>query len=200
MSTAAPLPDDLTPEIDAYLAGVVVGPDKAPSVADLPAIDPTLGPRIARRRARVAARLRERAASLQAECERLQFWAQQEDARDQREAARLDALLAALLWRERERDPRRKSLSLPYGVTVQARMQPAEWRRDDGALLSWALECAPDFVENRPALRWADMKKAATVTDDGRAVLPDGQPLPGVQVIERGEKITVSVEGGGDGE
>lgn len=200
MATAEPLvtlPDDLPPDVEAWVSP----PDDAPADAQpvQPAIDPSLAPRIARRRARIASRLAAREASVQAEIDRLTLWRQWQDERDQREAARLDALLTTLLWHAREQDPKRKSLSLPHGVTVQARSQPDKWERDDAALLSWAQINAPDYIEHRPALLWSRMKRDAAVTADGRAVLPTGEVLQGVVVVAQGERVTVTVAAEGSG-
>ena len=189
---AIEIPDELPPEVEAFLdidnAAETVSPPPAAQV--MPIV-----PRIARRRRTLAERRARVQAQFNAEMERLVYWREQQFSRIDKEATRCDLILEAHHAWTLEGDPKAKTLQLPYGVTCRVRAQQPEWLRDEDALLGWALESAPQFVEHRPRLKWADMKKAAHPTPAGGAILPEtGEVLPTVQIVKRASKYTVEVE------
>ena len=152
-------------------------------------------PRIARRRRTLAERRARVQAQFNAEMERLTAWREEEFRRIDTEAARCDLILEAHHAWTLEGDPKAKTLQLPYGVTCRVRAQQPEWLRDEDALLGWALESAPQFVEHRPRLKWGEMKAASHPTNDGRAVLIEtGEPVPTVVVVVRPDVFSVKVD------
>ena len=190
----APLgPDDLPPDLEAY-----VNPEDVD--ASTPEVDPSYGPRIARRRATVERLLHDLDARLAAEVQALKAWRDEEARVLAGEAARLDVLLKAVLWHERQVNPRRKSIRLPYGVTVGARTARAGFKRDERVDATRALVAfAPTYTEQRPHLLWAELKAALATTDDGRVVL-DGAIVPsecGIEYVPQHEveEVKVSLEG-----
>ena len=189
---AIEIPDELPPEVEAFLdidnAAETVSPPPAAQV--MPIV-----PRIARRRRTLAERRARVQAQFNAEMERLVYWREQQFGRIDKEATRCDLILEAHHAWTLEGDPKAKTLQLPYGVTCRVRAQQPEWLRDEDALLGWALESAPQFVEHRPRLKWGEMKAASHPTNDGRAVLIEtGEPVPTVVVVVRPDVFSVKVD------
>ncbi len=201
---ASELPDMLPAVLEDYVTGERWDDDAgepAPIPQDaVPAVDPADRIALARRLARVERRRAERRAAVAAEVGRLQHWLDEEDTRDGDIAARLRLLLEAIFHQMREAGQvRGKTLALPYGVRVAAHKQQDLWEHDDAPLLEWAQRSAPAFVEQRPHLRWGDLRKAASATADGGAVLAEtGERIPGVTVQRRGEAVTVKWEEAGE--
>ena len=207
--TAALAPDALPAEVEGWLEGD--GEDAGATDAAAPLIDPALAPRIARRRARVERQARALRERFEAEVRELTLWRDAEQARLNREAARLDWCLECILDAERAADPKRKSLRLPYGVTVRARTHKATFTRDASAaptkaLLRMLSEGAGDadspYVRRVAQVEWDALKGALSATPDGRVVLADtGEALPdecGVRYEPGGESVTVTVAQEGD--
>ncbi len=198
---ASEIPDEFPAAVEAYLSGEGIDADGALIPPDaVPAVDPAQRIALARRLARVERRRAERRAATEAEVARLQHWLAEEDTRDGDIAARLRLVLEAVFGEMRERgEVRGKTLALPYGVKVAAHKQQDLWEHDDAPLLEWAQRSAPAFVEQRPHLRWGDLRKAASATADGGAVLAEtGERIPGVTVQRRGEAVTVKWEEAGE--
>ena len=196
-------PDDLPGEVEAFVYESADTP---------PMVDTTLAPRLARRRARAAARIADRKATVEAEIERLRQWQAEQDYSDQREIQRLDVMLTNIFSIERSRDPKRKTMVLPYGVTVKARKVPAQFKRDTKAdatraLTEWLLTGGADtvnFIETVCTPRWSELKDCLDITPDGAVYLADtGEVLPpdcGVTFEDAHESVTVKVSTEGDGE
>ena len=191
---SAPLgPDDLPPDLEAYVTPEDVD-------AEPPDVDPAYGPRLARRRAKVERLLRDLDARLAAEVQALKAWRDEEARILTGEAARLDVLLKAIRWHEYQANPKRKSIRLPYGVTVAARTVRAGFKRDEKVAATAALIAfAPAYTEQRPHLKWSELKSALATTDDGRVVL-DGAIVPpdcGIEYVPQHEveEVKVSLEG-----
>ena len=191
---ASEVPDEVSESLESYLAGERPGADGAPVAMPqdaVPPVDPADRIVLARRLARVERRRAERRAAVAAEIARLEHWQEEEDTRDGDIAARLRLVLEAVFQVMRERgEVRGKTLALPYGVRVAAHKQQDLWEHDDATLLAWAREAARDYVEQRPHLRWGELRRSATATADGGAVLAEtGERLPGVTVQRRGEVV-----------
>ena len=204
-------PNELPEDVEEYLFGLRLSVEPDGNVRDIPvpdeaapAVDPSLAPRLARRRARLAQRLAERRASVAAEIRRLTEWANAENERDEYEAGRIDLLLGNILAAERERDPKRKTLTLPYGVTVAARKVPAAFKRPAGAeaergICAWLFATDPktEAVEHRPHLKWDELKKRLRVAGAGTVVFADtGETVPphfGITYEPEHESVTVKV-------
>ncbi len=133
-------------------------------------------------------------AQAEAAIQEIAAWRDRETGRLDRQAGSLDLLLQGHHAAEVERDHRAKTIHLPWGITPRVRAQQPQWVRDEQALLEWAQAMAPEYVGQRPVLRWGEMRRAAAVTEDGRAVLPDGQVLPGVEVLRKAELWSVEAE------
>lgn len=167
---------------------------------ECPPVDAHDAPGLARQRAHLARQKAELKATLNAECEALQLWHDSEVRRLNSEAARIDAALLGLLQQQREATGR-KTLRLPYGVTVSSRTVPATYRWDGWALSKDALVRflgeSSDYVAHEPSVRWGSLKADLWTTSDGRVCL-HGEPLPaecGVTFEPAHEVETVKVEG-----
>lgn len=186
----------LPPEIEEF----VTVPDDAAAPEEEPAAAPTVSPSVAAalaaHRADAERRYNDMENRYQAAVDELSLWRDREAARIEREIKRLDLCLCAVLDAEAAQNPKCKSLNLPYGVTVRRRAQQPAWERDEDALLAWALEHAPEYVARVPKLRWAAVKAVARALPDGRAVMPEGEVLPTVQVIAREDVYAVEVKAG----
>ena len=55
------------------------------------------------------------------------------------------------------------------------------------ALLVFVKASQPEMVEIKESVKWADLKRTLTPTDDGRVVTKDGEIVPDM-TVERGEK------------
>ncbi len=190
------------------LRWVVYLDDEAPD-PPVPEVDPRLGPRLARRRARVEAQRADLEATYRAEVDSLTLWRDAQAARLQREADRLDLGLYGLLAWEQERDPKRKSMAMPFGVTVKTRKVPGRISRDTSArataaLVAWAETTVPDCVEREPVLRWTRLQERlqVRVTEGGALVgTEDGEAPPaeaGVQWVPEyvSRSVVVDRQGG----
>lgn len=201
-------PEELPAEVEAFVADL----DWQSGGTLMPHIDPTLAPRLARRRARIARQQADLEARYKAEDESLRLWRDAEAMRLGAEADRLDDCLYGILEHERTIDPKRKSLNLPYGVTVSARKVPASIKRvttaaATDALIGWirgGVGDADRFLESRPVVRWEAFKatlRAAEGPHDVRIVTEDGEALPaecGVEYTPAHETLSVKVAAEGD--
>lgn len=189
---------ELPEEIEQFVT--VPDPDDAAPTdepAAVPAVSPSVAAALAAHRADAERRYNDLENRYQAAVDELSLWRDREAARIEREIKRLDLCLFGVLDAELARNPKRKSLALPFGVSVRRRAQPPTWERDEDALLAWALEHSPEYVVRVPKLRWAPLKAVARALPDGRAVLPDGEVLPTVQVVQRPDVYAVEVKAGG---
>lgn len=192
---APSIPDDLPDEVEALLEAPADAVDElAGAITASQARLIELLPRLARKRSGLAAERARVLALAQAEIGRVEAWRDAQVAHIDAAARRVDLLLTAHHFYEMERNRKARTVKLPYGVTLRCRAQQPEWKRDEARLLAWAEINAPQYVEQRPHLLWSALKKDASPTPDGTAVLPDtGEVLPDVQVIERGDKFEVEV-------
>jgi hypothetical protein len=129
----------------------------------------------------------------QAEIDRVQRWAADEDEKLTRDADWFRSLIEAYALDLRARDERQKSVTTPYGV-VRTRMTGAPWNIDEATFLAWLAEHRPDLVKTTRAVRLADAKRAFGLTvQDGLIHDPaSGEAVPGVKVGE--PSITASVD------
>ena len=184
-------PDELPPEVEAFID------PEAPEDGPQPSreiVTPIVA-RIAHRRRVLAERRARVEAQAKAEMERLTAWREEEFRRIDTEAANCDLILVGHHGWVLETDPKAKTLRLPYGVTCKVRAQQPEFIRDEDDILRWAVNHAPEYVENRPRLLWSKLKAAGRVTPAGGLVLPEtGEVVPSVQVARRDDKRTVEVD------
>jgi hypothetical protein len=106
--------------------------------------------------------------------------------------AYLTAQLEAHLLNKRAADPSAKSIATPWGV-VSSRVQPPEYKRDEPLLVEWAEGAGFTRLKSISSVDWEGIKKASHVRGDRLVMNDDGQIVPGVEVIERGPKVTVEV-------
>ena len=92
---------------------------------------------------------------------------------------------------ELEADPKAKCAT-PYGKATKRTATVWDYG-DEEALTQTLMEAAPECVKTEYKLNKAELKKAATVLDDGRVAL-DGEILDGV-TVEKELRITVTTEG-----
>ncbi len=188
---------DLPEEIEAFVAGAdPEGASPREGTAAVPTVSASVAVALAAHRAHAERRYNDTENRYQAAVDELRLWRDREAGRIEREIKRLDLCLCAVLDAEAAQNPKRKSLELPYGVTVRRRAQQPAWERDENALLAWALANAPEYVARVPKLRWAAVKAVARPLPDGRAVMPEGEVLPTVQVIAREDAYSVEVQSG----
>lgn len=136
--------------------------------------------------------------------------AAERDRVDTWEAGRLEQLQKQADWLEDAlaqyhravlaREPKRKSIDLPFGKLVSRAQQP-EWDIDPDVFLPWAAEHAPDLVNPgtpkppTPSPDKAAVKKHLVLPGDpkpGDMVHPvtgDGEMVPGVAVLIREPKF-----------
>lgn len=185
------VPQTLRPDVAAW----VCGDDGA-----APAVDARDAPGLARRRASIARQVAELQKTFDLEVEALTLWHEAEARRLKDEAARIDIALQALLQQQREATGR-KTLRLPYGVTVSSRTVPATYKWDalaaSNAALVRFLGKSSDYVAHEPSVRWGSLKADLWATSAGQVCLHD-EALPaecGVTYEPAHEVESVKVEG-----
>jgi hypothetical protein len=112
---------------------------------------------------------------------------------DRDRIAYFEGQLTAHLLNKRAADPNIKSIPTPWG-TVSSVAQPPEYRRDDKALKEWMLANGWSKERRLVDIDWEGLKKACHVNAERQLVTDVGEIVPGVEVIERGPKVTVEVE------
>jgi len=129
-----------------------------------------------------------------AETERIQQWAL--DARRQPEADLnfFTGLLTDYARRVRLLDPKRKSISTPYGI-VKTTAKAVGWEFDPDTFLAWAKTNAPDLVKTTETVKVADAKKTF-LADEATLIVTTaaGEVVPGITLSPSGVSITVTPE------
>lgn len=143
-----------------------------------------------RKMAEKVARTREVEATAAAEIERVQAWLDRERQKSERESEWFESLLADYAYRERERDPRRKSIPTPYGTVRTREKQPALVIEDAGQLLAWAKETHPELVRVVEDVPLAAIREALPVVN--------GEVPPGMSIRPGGITATVDIDLGGN--
>lgn len=88
------------------------------------------------------------------------------------------------------------SYALPGG-TLLLKKQPPKYERDDAAMLPFLTQEAPDCVETKQAIRWAELKKRLA---PGTACLADtGEAVPGLTCTEQDAAFTLQLISDGNG-
>ncbi|MDN4609156.1 host-nuclease inhibitor Gam family protein [Sporosarcina highlanderae] len=137
------------------------------------------------------ARIEEMAA---VEIDRVNKWKESELKSPKSDIEYWESLIQKYHFEELLRDPKRKTLSTPYGKSKSRRSAEQPEQVDKQALLEHVLtNDMQDFIKKD--VRWADLKKTLQISemDGGRvAVDENGMIVPGV--IIKPESITYSVE------
>ena len=111
---------------------------------------------------------------------------------DRETAAYMENQLAQHLLARRAADDSVKSIATPWG-DVTSRVQPPEFKRDDVILKEWASHDGRFWkVHITETPDWEALKKACHVQGQW-LVTPEGEVIPGVEVIERGPRVSVEV-------
>jgi phage host-nuclease inhibitor protein Gam len=111
-----------------------------------------------------------------------------------RDCAYLESLLYAYFVNVPHKATKtQESYKLPTGVLKQKIREP-EYVRADAEILAWLNEQGmKDYVEVKPSLKWAELKKVITANGE-TAIYPEtGEIIPGVKVVEREPVFTVEV-------
>jgi hypothetical protein len=157
------------------------------SVAEEPTLDTlTLG-RLLRDLGACRSRLQENEATAEAEAQRIAEWLRTETEGDRLEEARILATLEP--WARRKAAEQaaaggRKRIGHPAGV-IEVRAVPPEVRRvDEEALTLYAVE-HDELMRRKPApppeIAWDEVRRRALA----------GEAIPGVEVMERPDAVTV---------
>ena len=78
------------------------------------------------------------------------------------------------------------------GKLVKKRQQP-EFQRDDAAMVAWAKDNAPAYVQVKESVAWGELKKATETQGDKVIYKDTGEVVPGVVVVERPDVFEVVV-------
>ena len=76
------------------------------------------------------------------------------------------------------------------GKLVKKRQQP-EFKRDDAAMVAWAKDNAPAYVQVKESVAWGELKKATETQGDKVIYKDTGEVVPGVVAIERPDVFEV---------
>ena len=90
------------------------------------------------------------------------------------------------------------SYQLPSGKLIMKAQGP-DYERDEAQLLPWVKTNAPEMVKVKESVDWSGLKKSLETADglqivDGHVITPDGEILPGVNVVERPNIFKVEVK------
>ncbi len=83
------------------------------------------------------------------------------------------------------------SYKLLNGKLVLKKQQP-EYLRDEAALVGWAKQAAPAFVQVTESVAWGELKKATETQGDKVIYKDTGEVVPGVVAVERPDVFEVS--------
>lgn len=87
---------------------------------------------------------------------------------------------------------KKKSVKLPSGTLSFKSSQP-KWEKDEETLKAFLADSAPEMLESKISVKWGELKKILHLTEDGRAVTPDGEIVPGVTYEAVPDKFSVTV-------
>ena len=86
-----------------------------------------------------------------------------------------------------------ESYKLPTGALKQKTREP-EYVRADAEIIAWLNDQGmKDFVEVKPSLKWAELKKVIAANGEAAIYPETGEIVPGVKVVEREPVFTVEV-------
>ena len=102
------------------------------------------------------------------------------------------ALYAYFMKKEHKKTKTEESVTLPLGKLMLKAQEP-EFKRDDEKVIEW-LKKTPEtlrYVKVKEELDWSALKADTTVV--GNAIVnTDGEVIPGVEVVEREPKFTIT--------
>lgn len=130
----------------------------------------------------------------QAEVDRINQWLSDETGKAEDSIAFFTSLLEEYHRAELERDPKAKTIKLPYGQ-LQMRAQQPEYIRNDELLRPWVEQNKPEFLIPQPAkLDWAGLKKVIAITGATTIDPETGESIPGLVIEQREPKFSVKVD------
>jgi len=129
------------------------------------------------------------------EIERIRNWQEAETNKYQRSIEFFESLLQEYIFKERQKDPKFKTVSTPYGKATLRKMPP-KWNYDDEKLLTFLKQSGKQqFIRVKEEVNKAELKKVVKVVGDV-AVDENGEVIEGITIEEQPEKLIVEVEGG----
>lgn len=111
-----------------------------------------------------------------------------------RDCAYLESLLYAYFVNVPHKATKtQETYKLPTGTLKQKAREP-EYVRSDAEILAWLNDQGmKDYVEVKPSLKWAELKKVITANGE-TAIYPEtGEIVPGVKIVERDPVFVVEV-------
>ena len=95
-----------------------------------------------------------------------------------------------------------KSISLPSGrvgfraAAPKVTFAGAPVDKTSAAFVTMAKQVAPEYVETKESVRWADFKKSLTLAENGTVVTESGEILPDMKWEEQEPTFYATVKGG----
>ena len=94
----------------------------------------------------------------------------------------------------REKDPKLKTHSLPFGK-LQMRKQRPKWKYDDDKLLKSVKRVIPEVIRVKEEVDKIELKNRVKIVNN-TPINPDtGEIIEGIVIEERPEKFSIKVEG-----
>jgi hypothetical protein len=127
--------------------------------------------------------------------EKIKEWGQQAkvefDEKQASYAMRLEMYLREEVAKQLEAGKKpKKSIALPYGKIALKAQQP-KFERNESELLFYAKEAG--YTRVKEETDWAELKKNCVVAG-GKLYDTNGEQVPGVTVIEQGEKFELKID------
>ena len=90
-------------------------------------------------------------------------------------------------------NPKQKTIKLPHGQ-LQIRAQQPEFVRDGKKIIEWADKEMPVVITREPKLDWGTLKDSLKIVEN-IAMTSQGEVVPGITVVPRGDKFSVKLTG-----
>jgi len=136
----------------------------------------------------------EEKALVQVETERIQNWFDDQNTSYQNSKQFLEGLIGEYAREQRVEDPKWKGKT-PYGL-VSFRKQQPEWRYEGEKTLDYFLhsEWIETCVRVKHELNKTKIKETFKVVGNSLIAIDTGEIIPGVQIVERAETMTIKLE------
>ncbi|MED4887793.1 host-nuclease inhibitor Gam family protein [Lysinibacillus fusiformis] len=131
------------------------------------------------------AQLKEIQTVANSERQRIDSWEQRESKGINESIQFFHNLIAEYHTKVLTEDPKKKTLSTPYGKSKSTTSKAQPDKVDEEQLINFVEENELPFIEKVPKLKWGDLKNTLKVVDkDGEQIVVDenGQVVPGVAV------------------
>jgi hypothetical protein len=127
-----------------------------------------------------------------AQIEKAQLFISGEQERATKKTEPHRAALAAYLETVSARETKTQRKYRLYSGTLTRRFGGMEYQRDNAALLPWLEENAASYIKTSREPMWSELKKILTFMD-GAAVMPSGEVVPGVTVMQKPDTFKVEI-------